>query len=84
MTRKPEEIVRRTGAAVKTQLAAMESATRQPMKRLCFAGGMMMARNIPYRATLSALIALAGRILPTTTPSTVPRHQPETETAVAA
>ena len=39
------------------------------------AGGMMIAKNIPYNATLRALTTDAGRILPAIIPTAVPLAQ---------
>ena len=47
ITLKPEEMPLVRGSTLKIQLTAMDTATRIPIKRFFFAGGMMMARNIP-------------------------------------
>ena len=54
----------------------MEIKTMVPMILLSCAGGIMIAINIPYNATLSALTIRSGRIFPDTTPRKVPSVQP--------
>ena len=56
---------------MKRKLAAMEIKTMVPMILLSCAGGIMIAINIPYNATLSALTIRSGRIFPDTTPRKV-------------
>ena len=63
------------GARAKMKLSSMDTATSRRTIRSFRAGGMMMARNMPYRSTPSALTTFAGRMLPTTTPRQVPRAQ---------
>ena len=43
----------------------------------------MIARNIPYKATLKALTTRSGRILPAMTPRTVPVAQKGMEVTMA-
>ena len=57
------------------KLARKLTRTTPPTIRLAFAAGMMMAMNMPYRATLSALTRDTGRTLPATTPMAVPKAQ---------
>ena len=47
------------------------------------AGGMMMAKNMPNRATLRALTARAGKISPAKMPMAVPTLHPGMATAMA-
>ena len=44
--------------------------------RLFFAGGTIIAINIPYIAIPRAETSIAGRIFPATAPRRVPRLQP--------
>ena len=60
----------------------MEMTTSAAMTRFSLAGGMMIARNMPYRPTLSALTMFAGSTLPMTTPRYVPSDQPGSAMAI--
>ena len=55
-------------AKLKAKLIATNAATIL----LFLAGGMMMAKNMPYRATLSALTARSGSAFPAKMPQAVP------------
>ena len=57
--------------------------TRMAMVGFFFAGGIITARNIPYKDTLKALTIRSGKIFPIRIPSEVPIAQRGTE-AVAA
>ena len=82
ITLKPLVIPLNRGRTENSPLAAMEMTTRPAINLSFLAGGMMIARNMPYRETLSALTAQAGIILPKRTPRTVPVVQPATEMTV--
>ena len=51
---------------------AIVHATRPATTRLFRAGGMMIARNMPYSATLKALTARSGSRFPAIIPRAVP------------
>ena len=61
---------------VKRKLAPKERQTSPASTRFSLHGGMMTARNIPYRATLSELTRIGGSVLPAETPRNVPTAQP--------
>ena len=44
---KPDDISLSPGSLVNTKLASMDITTRMPMNLSFFAGGMIIARNIP-------------------------------------
>ena len=50
------------------QLIIIDIATTQATILFFLAGGMMIAINIPYSPTLSALTMLAGSMFPKSTP----------------
>lgn len=54
-----------------TKLMMMETK----MVVFCFAGGTMMARNIPYNATENALTICIGNEFPAIMPNDVPNAQ---------
>ena len=47
------------------------------------AGGMMIAKNMPYSATLSALTTRSGSALPAIMPSAVPTAHPGAASKIA-
>ena len=72
----PAETPANSGRYANAQLATIASSTTPAITRLFFAGGTMIARNMPYRPTLSALTTFAGSTLPSATPKYVPSDQP--------
>ena len=72
----PDAMPESKDAYVNIKLAVMEIITSSAMILFCLAGGMMIARNIPYNPTLKALTILAGRAFPRITPRQVPITQP--------
>ena len=57
------------------ELAVKLITTRTPTILFFFAGGMIIAKNIPYKETLSAPTTISGNIFPTMIPRAVPVHQ---------
>ena len=64
----PLEMEVKSGSLAAAKLAAKLKAMHAARIRLLFAGGIIMARNMPYKATLSALTIRTGRTLPATMP----------------
>ena len=81
--RMPDETAANRGRRLTAKLAAMLASTTPSTTRLCRAGGMMMARNMPYNPTERALTSRAGSTLPITTPRPVPMAQPGMATVMA-
>ena len=75
MVRLPSERLRTPGRYRHRKLSPKLTATSPATTRLFLAGGMMMAKNIPYSATLRALTARSGRALPARMPRAVPQAQ---------
>ena len=82
MTRVPGETDESTGRYANAQLAAIAMTISARITRFSLAGGTMIARNMPYRPTLSALTMFAGSTLPITTPKYVPSDQPGSAIAI--
>ena len=61
----------------------MDITTTAAMILFFLAGGITTARNMPYIATLIALMTGAGRIMPTIVPRKVPSTQPGAATLAA-
>ena len=61
-----------TGSFPAAREQAKLTMTAAPTALSFLEGGMMTARNIPKRATLSALTILAGSMFPIEMPSAVP------------
>ena len=82
MVRMPDEMCDTTGKTDMARLAAIEMATKPAMTLFLRPGGMIIAKNMPYRPTPSALTTWCGRILPTAMPTAVPMVQAGMEIAI--
>ena len=72
MVRVPSLMALTPGRTLHRKLAAKLMPTNAATTRFCRAGGIMIAKNIPYSATLSALTMRSGSALPARMPSAVP------------
>ena len=75
MIRVPEERLETSGSLLHAKLNAMDRRTSTRTTVFLLAGGMIMARNIPYKSTPRADTTLAGSTLPMITPRQVPKAQ---------
>ena len=80
---KPDEISLRTGVISKSRLDIIDAIISPRITLFFLAGGMIIAINIPYKATPNALKTLAGRMLPDSAPRNVPKVHPGTATQIA-
>jgi len=71
----PSEREENTDSFDVMKLRAKLRRTNAPTTRLFLEGGIIMARNIPKRASLRALTTLSGRRFPAITPIAVPTDQ---------
>ena len=72
-----------TGSHVNRPLNTKLIKTTPPKTLFFFVGGMTIAKNMPYNATLSALTAEAGRIFPATIPIAVADDHAGSASAIA-
>lgn len=73
---KPLGTFESTGINLKAQLRAIADRMQSRVGRLFFAGGTIIAMNIPYIAIPRAETTVAGRMFPAAEPSRVPALQP--------
>ena len=73
---KPLGTFESTGINLNAQLRAIAVKMQSRVGRLFFAGGTIIAINIPYIAIQRAETSIPGRIFPATAPRRVPRLQP--------
>ena len=78
----PDEIVFKTGVTAAIRLHTMDTRITPDRIRFPLAGGIMTARNMPYKATFKALKIRGGRKSPETAPRSVPRVHPGTAAAI--
>ena len=81
IVRVPAEILSNIYEAIKLKMKL--TATVKAIVLSLLAGGIITARNIPYKATLKALMAEVGNILPAIIPKAVPIDQPGKATNIA-
>ena len=79
----PSEREAMPGRQPQAKLRAKLSITSTATTLFFRAGGMIMARNMPYRATLRALTTRTGSRLPAMMPSAVPMAQAGAASAMA-
>ena len=79
----PEEIPEKIEALLAIKLKAKLMPISPIMILFLRAGGKIIAKNIPYRATLNALTTLIGRMLPAIIPAAVPNAQAGDATTIA-
>ena len=75
IVRIPSDMFDTPGRYAAAKLAPKHTIMIPAIRLFFLAGGMITARNIPYRATLNALTSRKGRILPAIVPSAVPSAQ---------
>ena len=75
MVRVPPDNAEMPGRYSQVKLSTKLMTTSAATMRFLRAGGMMIAKNIPYSATLSALTTRSGSALPAIMPSAVPMAQ---------
>ncbi len=73
----------KTGATENTRLNIAEIMMTPATTLFSFAGGIIIAKNIPYSPTPRALTSLKGRIFPIITPKKVPKAHPGIDTLIA-
>ncbi len=83
ITRVPADMADNGGRTPDSQLHKNPVPTHRATALSAFTGGMMMARNMPYSATLRALTSRPGSRLPMMIPRAVPTAQDGTDTAMA-
>ena len=83
MTFIPVEIPERKGILVKRKLSTIEITTSAATTMFSRAGGMIMARNMAYRAMERDEVTTLGRISPIIPPRAVPNTQPGHATDIA-
>lgn len=79
----PSDRVEIQGRQVAAKLEINARVTSPATTLFCFEGGMMIAINIPKRATLNALTIRGDMIFPAMTPSIVPKAQPGSGVTIA-
>ena len=79
----PPDNVEIMGSFAKQKLAIKLIITNPAITLFFFAGGTIIAINIPNNATLSAPTILSGKIFPAITPIAVPIDQPGIAKAMA-
>lgn len=76
IVRVPSDKSDNSGSLEKQKLVTKLIITKPEITLFFFAGGMIMAINIPNNATLKAPTILAGSIFPAITPMAVPIDHP--------